>query len=104
MTPAVRRVLEEDRRWYLLDAIAQMADRTLNEDVIRMSLRSMGRPVTVEEVRADLELLEREGCLTLFRHTLGPARQLLVATLTVEGLQTRDNERSVPGVAARRPL
>jgi len=72
--------------------------------VIRMSLRAMGRSATVEDVQGDLELLEREGCLTMTRHTLGPARQLLVATLTVEGLQARDNERSVPGVAARRPL
>ncbi|MBR0559513.1 hypothetical protein [Neokomagataea anthophila] len=101
---AVRQRLIEDRRWWVLDAIAQMNDRSLNEDIIRMSLRAMGRPAAVEDVRNDLEHLEREGCVVLSRHVLGPARHLLVATLTVEGLQCRDNERTVLGVAERKPL
>lgn len=104
MNPAVRKCLIEDRRWFVLDAIAQMADRRLNADIILMILRNMGRPAGAEDVREDLEYLEREGCVTLERHTLSPGRALWVATLTVEGLQVRDNTREVPGVALRRPL
>ncbi|EHH67578.1 hypothetical protein [Gluconobacter morbifer] len=101
---AVRKTLLEDRRWFVLDAIAQMADRTLNEDVILMSIRAMGRPAKVDDIREDLEHLEREGCVVLNRMVLSPGRALWVATLTAEGLQARDNLRDVPGVAARRPL
>ncbi|WP_429956201.1 hypothetical protein ACQW08_06295 [Gluconobacter japonicus] len=101
---AVRQVLIEDRRWYVLDAIAQMADRRLNADVLLMSIRAMGRPATAQDIQEDLEHLEREGCVLLDRMTLSPGRALWIATLTVEGLQARDNTRHVPGVAARRPL
>ncbi|MFT9382794.1 hypothetical protein [Gluconobacter sp.] len=101
---AVRQVLIEDRRWYVLDAIAQMADRRLNADVVLMSIRAMGRPATAQDIQEDLEHLEREGCVVLDRMTLSPGRTLWIATLTVEGLQARDNARHVPGVAARRPL
>lgn len=104
MNPAVRRRLIEDRRWFVLDAIAQMADRTLNADVILTCIRAMGRPAGVEDIREDLEHLEREGCVTLERYPLSPGRALWVATLTAEGLQVRDNTREVPGVALRRPL
>ncbi|WP_156474419.1 VpaChn25_0724 family phage protein [Gluconobacter albidus] len=100
----MRRLLIELRRWYVLDAIAQMANRSLNADIILMSLRAMGHPASVDDVREDLELLEREGCLTLERHTVSPGRFLWVATLTAEGLQVRDNTREVPGVAMRKPL
>ncbi|GAN89901.1 hypothetical protein Gbfr_009_026 [Gluconobacter frateurii M-2] len=101
---AVRQVLIEDRRWYVLDAIAQMADRRLNADVVLMSIRAMGRPATAQDIQEDLEHLEREGCVLLDRMTLSPGRTLWIATLTIEGLQARDNARHVPGVAARRPL
>lgn len=104
MNPAVRRALIEDRRWYVLDGIAQMADRRLNADIILMFLRNMGRPASVEDIQSDLEHLEREGCVMLERHTLSPGRALWIATLTAEGLQVRDNTREVPGVALRRPL
>lgn len=104
MNTDVRKALIEDRRWFILDAIAQMADRSLNEDVIRLSLRASGRLTTVDDLRDDLVLLEREGCVMLSHYTLSPARQIIVARLTVEGLQCRDNERIVPGVATRRPL
>ena len=101
---AVRQVLIEDRRWYVLDAIAQMADRRLNADVVLMSIRAMGRPATAQDIQEDLEHLEREGCVLLDRMTLSPGRTLWIASLTIEGLQARDNARHVPGVAARRPL
>jgi len=101
---AVRQVLVEDRRWYVLDAIAQMADRRLNADIVLKCIRAMGRPAQAQDIQDDLEHLEREGCVTLERYPLAPGRPLWVATLTVEGLQTRDNERAVPGVASRRPL
>lgn len=104
MSSAVRRALLEDRRWFILDAIAQMADRRLNADIILMILRNMGRPAGVEDIREDLEHLEREGCVTLERMNVSPGRSLWVATLTAEGLQVRDNTREVPGVAMRRPL
>jgi len=104
MSAAVRRALDEDRRWYVLDAIAQMADRRLNADVVLMSIRAMGRPALAQEIQEDLEHLEREGCVVLERLSLSPGRTLWVATLTVEGLQARDNARHVPGVASRRPL
>lgn len=104
MNPAVRRLLIEDRRWFVLDAIAQMATRCLNADIILMAIHTMGRPAGVEDIREDLEYLEREGCVTLDRMNVSPGRSLWVATLTAEGLQVRDNTREVPGVAARRPL
>lgn len=104
MNAQVRKILLEDRRWYVLDAIAQMADRTLNEDIVLLTLRAMGRPAGIDDVRSDLEHLERESCVTLDRMTLAPGRQIWVATLTAEGLQVRDTTREVPGVAARKPL
>lgn len=104
MNASVRRSLEEHRRWYVLDAIAQIADRRLNADVLLMGIRAMGHPVSAQEIQEDLEHLEREGCVLLDRMTLSPGRTLWIATLTVEGLQARDNARHVPGVAARRPL
>ncbi|WP_156474418.1 hypothetical protein [Gluconobacter albidus] len=100
----MRRVLIEDRRWYVLDAIAQMADRRLNEEIILIGIRDAGRPAQVTDVRADLEYLEREGCVTLERYIRGPGRQYWIATLTAEGLQARDNLRTIPGVAQLRPL
>ncbi|GAD26447.1 hypothetical protein Gbth_017_159 [Gluconobacter thailandicus F149-1 = NBRC 100600] len=101
---AVRQVLIEDRRWYVLDAIAQMADRRLNEEIILVGIRDSGRPAQVNDIREDLEHLEREGCVTLERYIRGPGRQYWIATLTAEGLQARDNLRTVPGVASRKPL
>lgn len=104
MNAQVRKILLEDRRWYVLDAIAQMADRTLNEDIVLLTIRAMGRPASIDDIRNDLEHLEREKCVTLDRMTLAPGRHIWVATLTAEGLQVRDTTREVPGVAARKPL
>nr|WP_294915373.1 hypothetical protein [uncultured Neokomagataea sp.] len=104
MNSAVRRALSEDRRWFILDALAQMENRALNDDIILMSIRTMGRPAMADDIRDDLELLEREQCVTLERLPRSPGRYVWVATLTAEGLQVRDNTRSVPGVASRRPL
>lgn len=100
---SVARRIVEERRWWVLQAIAEMADRRLNEDAVRSALKYAGRPNNAEDIRNDLLLLERAGCVTVDRMPRGSG-ELWVAELTAEGLQVRDCEREVSGVAARRPF
>jgi len=101
----VRREIDADRRWFILDAIAQMETRSLNEQLVLRSIQSWGRPANVEDIRNDLLLLERAECLKLEKLQRSfDGTELWVATLTTAGLQTRDCVRTVHGVAARRPL
>lgn len=101
---AVKRALEEDRRWFVLDAVAQMETRTLNEQLILRMIHGMGRPVNAEDLRNDLLLLERSSCLGIEKLSRPTGGELWVVTLTTEGLEVRDCVRVVHGVASRKPL
>ena len=101
---AVKEALIEYRRWQILDAIAQMNSRTLNEQIILSVVARTGVPIGAEEVRNDLLLLERAECVRIERIDNPGGRALWVAELTREGLEVRDCLRTVHGVASHRPL
>jgi len=101
---AVRTALIEERRWFTLDAIAQMETRKLNEQIILRVLHQAGRPANTEDLRNDLLLLERADCVRIEKLPGHAGGELWVAELTANGLSTRDCLRTVHGVASRRPL
>lgn len=96
--------MAEERRWRVLDFLEMAPGHTLNEDMIRSLFRGGGFHTDVETLRADLDHLEKHGCVTMKRYRLRQARYLLVVDMTAEGQQTWDCERPVPGVVARKPL
>lgn len=101
---AVRKALIEYRRWVILDTVAQISTRTLNEQIVMRIVSGAGVPIGAEDLRNDLLLLEQAGCVTIERMPRPPGGDLWVATLTREGLEVRDCARTVHGVASRRPL
>ncbi len=96
--------LAGERRWRVLDCLEMAPGHSLNEDMIRSFFREGGFYMDVETLRADLDHLEKYGCVTLKRYRLRQARYLLVVELTVEGQQTWHCERPVPGVVTKKPF
>lgn len=96
--------LASERRWRVLDYLEMAPGHSLNDDMIRSLFRDGGFYTDVDTLRADLDHLERHGCVTLTRYRLRPTRYLLVAELTAEGQQTWNCERPVPGVVTKKPL
>ncbi|MCX8666403.1 hypothetical protein J3T99_02020 [Acetobacteraceae bacterium B3987] len=96
--------LAGERRWRVLDCLEMAPGHSLNEDMIRSFFREGGFYMDVETLRADLDHLEKYGCVTLKRYRLRQARYLLVVELTAEGQQTWHCERPVPGVVTKKPF
>lgn len=93
-----------ERRWRVLDFLEMIPGHSLNEDVLRSLFRRSGFWTDVDTLRSDIRHLEQHHCVTLTRFNLREARYLLVVELTTEGQQTWRCERTVPGVADRKPL
>ncbi|MXV35825.1 MULTISPECIES: hypothetical protein [unclassified Saccharibacter] len=98
------RKIAEERRWRVLDFLEMAPGHSLNDEILRTMFREAGFPIDVTSLDDDLGHLERHHCVMLTRYVLDRGRYLTVVKLTIEGQQTWQCERRVPGVVARRPL
>lgn len=98
------RKIAEERRWRVLDFLEMAPGHSLNNDILRTMFREAGFPIDVVSLDDDLDHLERYDCVTITRYRLDHGRYLSVIKLTIEGQQTWQCERRIPGVVARRPL
>lgn len=89
------------RRLAVLQCLAVSPGYRVNSDILETALDAGGYPATHDQVIATLAWLGDMGLVSL--ETLsGHGETLMVATLTVSGLETSRGRRLVPGV--RKPL
>ncbi|ATJ89413.1 hypothetical protein HK16_10700 [Acetobacter senegalensis] len=98
MSPATE--IAADRRRKVLDALAQMRDGQLSEDVILRAVCETGRDTDRDTMRDDLTFLQHRHCVAiekLPRH----AGELWLIRLTDDGLRAAQGALIVAGVARR---
>jgi hypothetical protein len=91
------KLVQEDMRLVVLRVLAEDADYSHNEHVLRSVLRSLGHTVSMDRLRTELSWLNEQG-LIVSADTAG----VIVAKLTVRGLDAATGAAVVPGV--KRPV
>ncbi|KAA8387886.1 hypothetical protein FOH24_12960 [Acetobacter tropicalis] len=98
MSPATE--IAADRRRKVLDALAQMRDGLLGEDLILRVVCDMGRDTDRTILRADLEFLQQHGCVRIEKLEKAGG-ELWLVKLTDDGLLAAQGHLRVSGVARR---
>ena len=98
--PDFREHFAEDRRLIILESLTEAMEYSLNEDVLRTTLRYVAHDVGADIVRADLNWLREHGLIRI--ETIeARGREMWIAKLTREG-EDVGRGRYHPGV--RRPM
>lgn len=97
MTTDFARAVSEDQRLEILRALAQAADYSAPEHILRTGLATIGHHPSAAQLRAHLEWLDEVGLIAL----LGD--QVRVARLTMAGQDVATGATTRSGVARPRP-
>jgi len=97
---SVKVSIDEDRRKKVIDALAQMRDGLLSEDVILRAVLQTGRDTDRDTMRADLTFLERAGCVLVTKLEIING-EIWRVQLTDDGLRASQGHLLVAGVARR---
>ena len=95
------RILAEDRRRAILEALDGQAGYAVNESVLKSALEMLGHRVARTQVRADLAWLEEHGLIRVEKLPT-EAGELWLGHLLEDG-QDVARGRAHPGVARRMP-
>nr|WP_298797454.1 hypothetical protein [uncultured Acetobacter sp.] len=89
-----------DRRRKVLDALSQMRDGMLSEDVILRAVCETGRDTDRDTMRDDLMFLQSRHCVAIEKLPR-VGGELWLARLTDDGLRAAQGALIVSGVARR---
>lgn len=89
-----------DRRRKVLDALAQMRNGQLSEDVILRAVCETGRDTDRDTMRDDLFFLQQRRCVVVEKLPRAGG-ELWLVRLTDDGLQAAQGHLVVTGVARR---
>lgn len=89
-----------DRRRKVLDALAQMRNGQLSEDVILRAVCETGRDTDRDTMRDDLAFLQQRHCVVVEKLQRSGG-ELWLVRLTDDGLQASQGHLNVTGVARR---
>jgi hypothetical protein len=92
------RLIQEDMRLVILMVLAQDADYSHNEYVLRSALRSMGHGISQDKLRSELAWLAEQG-LVATSDTAG----VVIAKLTARGRDVTEGVSTTPGVKRPEP-
>jgi hypothetical protein len=92
------KLVQADMRLVVLRVLAEDADYSHNEYVLRSALRSLGHNVSVDLLRTELAWLAEQGLLAV-ADTTG----VMVAKLTARGLDVANGAVVIPGVKRPEP-
>lgn len=92
------RLVQEDMRLVILMVLAQDADYSHNEYVLRSALRSMGHGISQDKLRSELAWLAEQG-LVATSDTAG----VVIARLTARGRDVAEGTSTTPGVKRPEP-
>lgn len=92
------RLVQEDMRLVILMVLAQDADYSHNEYVLRSALRSMGHGISQDKLRSELAWLAEQGLVTT-SDTAG----VVIARLTARGRDVAEGTATTPGVKRPEP-
>jgi repressor of nif and glnA expression len=87
------RLVQEDMRLVILRILAEDADYSINEYILRQAMNYVGHNVSRDKLHTELAWLEEQGLLTV-RDVMG----VKVAKLTTRGLDTANGAAIMPGV------
>ncbi len=90
-------LVQEDMRLVVLRVLAEDADYSHNEHVLRQALRAVGHGISQDKLHTELAWLDEQG-LVAVKDTVG----VKVAKLTSRGLDVANGDTIVPGV--KRPV
>ncbi|HHK75272.1 MAG TPA: ArsR family transcriptional regulator [Rhizobiales bacterium] len=91
-------IVQEDRRLVILRALAEDADYSHNEYVLRSFLDAYGHKIGLDQMRTELAWLSEQGLITI-RDGSG----VMVAKLTGRGKDVAEGAVVVPGVKRPEP-
>lgn len=77
-------ILRADRRLMALRCLAEVPEYRLNETVLQTAIGTITHRCSRDELRADLQYMERHGLVTIRKLPL-PSGELWTATLTPAG-------------------
>ena len=87
------KLVQEDMRLVVLRVLAEDADYSHNEYVLRSALRSLGHTVSTDRLRTELAWLAEQALISV-ANTAG----VMVAKLTARGLDAATGAVVIPGV------
>jgi hypothetical protein len=99
MTMSAAAAIIEDRRLRVLMSINEMGNRMLNDEVLLRIVVSSGRATDFDTMRADLDFLERAGCVRVEKLPRQTASDIWVAHLTDAGIRAAECVQKITGVA-----
>ena len=86
-------LMGSDLRLVVLSSLAQDADYAHNEHVLKEMLGQLGHSVSRDKLRTELAWLQEQGLIEL-RDVAG----IMVAKLTVRGMDVAEGSVTIPGV------
>ncbi|MBM9605955.1 VpaChn25_0724 family phage protein [Desulfopila inferna] len=92
------KLVQEDMRLVVVRVLAEDADYSHNEHVLRSALRSLGHTVSMDKLRTELSWLAEQGLIS----ASAPAG-VMVAKLTARGLDVATGAVVIPGVKRPEP-
>lgn len=96
---ALKRIVQEDRRFVFLRLLAAEDDYSCNNFVVKEALAALGHAVSQDVVESDAAWLEEQGLLNIDQ----PSRGMFVYTITVRGKDVAEGRAHVPGVKKPEP-
>jgi hypothetical protein len=96
-------VITQDQRAAILLTLGEADGYRLNDSVLRSALSTMALPVGRDEVRGQLDWLQRQGLVRVERLQTATSGELWIATLTASGDEVRQG-RPYPGVKRAGPV
>jgi hypothetical protein len=93
-------IMAEDRRLALLLSLMEAGGFELNEDALRLMLRSLGHVVTYDVLRGDLNWLSEQGLIRIEKLPVNSG-ELWIAHLLGRGQDVADGA-AYPGIARPR--
>lgn len=87
-----------DRRLMILLALENAAEYKANHHLLQRYCGFMGHSVSVDSIKTDLQWLGEQGVITLDEQA-----DVMVATLTMRGLDVANARTVVPGIARPAP-
>jgi hypothetical protein len=92
------KIIQQDRRLVVLRMLAQDADYSHNEYILREALRVYGHRLSADLLRSELHWLAEQGLLSV-----EDVSGVLIAKLTRRGKDVADGAVVVPGVKRPEP-